>query len=157
MSEILHFAQEPFVTNQRVLLDTTIDGEFEGFDSDKLFVLSDGTFWLQDEYKYWYHYEYCPRVQIVDSAGEILLQVEGETETVAVRQIFDVICSKINGEFRGWDGSKSYALVNGQVWQQYKYKYKYKYAYRPVAVIYASGGHHIMLVAGTSASVRRVR
>ena len=46
-----------------------IEGEFTGFDGDALFLLSDGTYWLQAEYKYWYHYAYRPLIEVYRSAG----------------------------------------------------------------------------------------
>lgn len=144
------------MTNETVVLTTTIDGEFEGFDGETLFALSDGSYWVQNEYKYWYHYAYCPRIQIIDSSGRYLIRVDGQSETVAVQQISGVIRSKINGEFKGWDGSSTYKLMNGQTWQQSAYKYKYKYSYMPEAIVYNPGGGYVMKVAGTSAKVRRI-
>jgi hypothetical protein len=139
-----------------VILIANVNGDFEGFDGETLFALSNGTYWLQDEYKYWYHYSYCPRVEVINVRGRLRLRVEGPSETVAVKQVTDVIRSKINGAFNGWDGSSTYTLFNGQVWQQSKYKYKYKYKYMPEVIVYNSGGGHVMHVAGTSAKVRRI-
>jgi hypothetical protein len=133
-----------------------LNGEFEGFDEDHLFALQDGTYWLQDEYKYWYHYAYCPTVQLLNSGGRTFIRVQGASETVAVRQISSVIRSKIDGEFHGWDGNSRYRLQNGQVWEQAKYKYKYKYKYSPEVLIYDTAHGKTMFVAGTKAVVRRV-
>jgi hypothetical protein len=140
----------------RVVKKSQIDGDFEGFDDEVLIKLMDGTYWVQDEYKYWYHYAYCPTVLIIQKGGRLFIQIEGQSEIVPVRQIGGVIQSKIDGEFRGWDGETIYKLLNGQVWQQSHYKYEYKYAYRPDALIYNPGGGHIILVEGTSARVRRI-
>lgn len=85
------------------------------------------------------------------------IQVDGQNEIVPVRQLDGVIKSRINGEFKGWEGETSYELTNGQIWQQSHYKYKYKYSHRPEVIIYNPGGGHIMKVAGTSAKVRRVK
>lgn len=139
-----------------VVKRSQIDGDFEGFDDDAVFKLMDGTYWLQDEYKYWYHYEYCPRVNILSAHGRLYINVDGTEQLVSIRQITDVIESRINGEFTGWEGETSYELLNGQVWQQLRYKYEYKYAYQPEVVIFNPGGGHIMHVAGTSAHVHRV-
>jgi hypothetical protein len=145
------------VNNLEIVRRSQIDGEFEGFDEDVLFKLMDGTYWVQDEYRYWYHYSYCPQVSILAGKGRLFLQVDGQSEAVAVRQIHDVVESKVNGEFKGWDGDTKYELTNGQIWQQSRYKYKYKYAYMPKVLIYNPGGGHIMQVADTSANVRRIR
>lgn len=145
------------MTSESVVVTTNIDGAFEGFDGDTLFTLSNGMYWVQDEYKYWYYYAYCPRVEILNLRGRPHIRVHGQRETVAIRQVSGVIRSKINGEFRGWDGSSTYELINGQVWEQIAYRYKYKYSYMPEAVIFNPGGGHVMQVAGTSAKVRRVK
>ena len=141
----------------KIILRSQIDGDFEGFDDEVLFPLMDGSFWIQDEYKYWYHYAYCPEAIILQNNGRLYIQVDGQDEIVAVRQITDVIKSKINGEFKGWEGETTYELTNGQVWQQANYKYVYKYAYMPKVLIYKSGGGHIMYVKGTKVKVHRIR
>ncbi|MCQ8850554.1 hypothetical protein NQT74_18385 [Alteromonas stellipolaris] len=140
-----------------IVHSSQIDGEFEGFNDEVLFQLMDGTCWVQDEYNYWYHYSYCPQVNILRGNGRLYIQVDGQNEIVPVRQIDSVIKSRISGEFKGWEGETSYELMNGQVWQQSHYKYKYKYAHNPEVLIYNPGGGHIMQVAGTSAKVRRVK
>jgi len=144
---------EEFETIRR----SKIDGEFEGFNDQVLFKLMDGSYWIQDEYKYWYHYAYCPEAVILRGKGRLFIQVDGGSEIVPVREISGVIESKISGEFRGWDGDTTYELTNGQVWQQSHYKYTYKYSYRPAVLICNPGGGHIMQVAGTTAKVRRIK
>jgi|SRR3989339_111894 len=141
--------------NQKVIFESQVDGEFSGFNEMQFFKLSNGTYWLQDEYKYLYYYFYCPRVSIVESQGTLFLNVEGITEWVKVRQVAGVIESYIEGTFKGWDGNTTYKLTNGQVWTQTQYRYQYKYAYRPKAYIYKNGGSYFMSVAGTYAKVRR--
>lgn len=140
-----------------VIRKSQIDGDFEGFDDQVLFKLIDGSCWVQDEYRYWYHYSYCPEAIILRKGGRLYIQVDGQSEIVPVRQISGVIESKISGDFKGWEGETSYELVNGQVWQQSSYKYKYKYAYMPKVLIYNPGGGHIMKVKGTTAKVRRIK
>lgn len=145
------------MTELQVAANAQIDGDFEGFDDSNIFKLMDGSYWVQDEYKYWYHYSYCPKVQILRGNGRLYLRVASQSEIVAIRQITDVIESKIHGEFKGWDGESKYQLSNGQIWQQSVYKYEYVYAYMPDAVIYNPGSGYVMSVAGTTAQVRRLR
>ncbi|MFH1079274.1 MAG: hypothetical protein V1766_03255 [Pseudomonadota bacterium] len=137
-----------------VTYEGKIDGEFEGFDDEVLFKMINGTYWIQSQYKYWYHYAYSPDVTITVENGEYILTVAGNS--VPVRRISGVIESRIDGEFRGWEGDTTYKLQNGQTWQQTTYKYTYKYAYSPEAIIYEAGGGYKMLVAGTSANVRHI-
>ncbi|WP_233962162.1 hypothetical protein [Pectobacterium versatile] len=140
-----------------IIHSSHIDGDFEGFDDGAFFQLIDGTYWVQDEYNYWYHYAYRPQANILRHNGRIYIQVDNQNEIVAVRKIDCVIKSRINGNFQGWGENTSYETTNGQVWQQSHYKYKYKYAHRPEAIIYNPGNGYIMQVAGTSAKVRRVK
>ena len=138
-----------------VVYNGKIDGEFEGFDDDVLFKMKNGTYWIQANYRYWYHYAYCPDVTLTKENGQYILTVAGNS--VLVRRITDVIESRIAGDFKGWDGEISYKLQNGQHWQQRTYKYEYKYAYMPDAIIYATSSGYKMRVAGTTADVRRLR
>jgi hypothetical protein len=142
--------------SERIVKQSQIDGDFEGFDDEILFKLTDGSYWLQDEYKYWYHYSYRPQVHILNSGGRFYIQVVGQRERVAVRQLTDVLESKISGEFKGWEGETIYQLTNGQVWQQSEYKYEYKYSYSPDVLIFEAGYGYVMQVDGTSVKVRRI-
>jgi len=145
------------MSNYELVKTVQIDGDFEGFDDEVLFKLMDGTLWIQDQYMYWYHYAYCPRVHILKANGSLFLQVDGQNQAVPIRQIFDVIESQINGDFKGWEGETSYELTNGQIWQQCTYNYEYTYSYMPEALIYNAGGGYKMQVEGTTADVRRVK
>ena len=134
-----------------------IDGDFEGFDDEVLFKFMDGSFWIQDQYKYWYHYAYNPTVNLLKAGGRFFLQVQGQNEIVSIRQISDVIESQINGDFKGWEGETEYQLTNGQVWKQSTYNYEYTYSYMPEVLIYSAGGGYRMRVEGTSADVRQIK
>lgn len=138
----------------RVIYNGKIDGEFDGFNGDKLFKMANGTYWIQGQYRYWYHYAYRPDALITEESGRYILTVKGQA--IPVNRIDGVIESNIEGVFKGWDGKSTYKLVNGQTWEQAEYKYEYMYAYRPEVIIYSSGGSYIMRVQGTEARVRRV-
>lgn len=135
---------------------SNIDGEFEGFNEDVLFRMSDGSAWLQNEYIYWYHYAYAPKAVILKSRDNYFIKVDGISQLVAVTEIFDFIESQIDGEFQGWDGTSRYRLLNGQIWEQAEYKYEYKYAYMPKICLYQGLSGPVMQVQGTHAKVRRV-
>ena len=141
----------------RLIQSAHINGEFEGFDEDVLFPLDNGAYWLQAEYKYWYHYAYCPEVEVYYDGGAYYLRVAGEEESVAVTRVNDVIESNIAGAFTGWKGTSEYQLTNGQVWRQARHRYEYKYRYRPTVLIYTGSGGLVMDVQGCRAFLRRVR
>ena len=71
----------------------------------------------------------------------------------------DVIESKVNGTFNGWDGETVVKLMNGQIWKQSAYHYEYHYAYMPKVLIYKSDTRYKMLVDGTdeAVSVERIK
>ena len=65
----------------------------------------------------------------------------------------DVIESRIEGEFEGWDGDTIFKLENGQIWQQSSYAYTYHYAYRPEVLIYKTNGRYKMKVEGVDKTI----
>jgi hypothetical protein len=138
----------------QVIYNGKINGEFEGFDDEMFFKMLNGTYWIQAHYKYWYHYVYSPNVTITQDNGIYVLSVAGNS--VPIRRISNVIESRINGDFNGWEGNSKYQLLNGQTWQQSTYKYQYKYAYMPAAVVYYARSGYKMRVAGTTATVLRL-
>lgn len=48
------------VTQLSNVRESKIDGDFEGFDQNKVFTLRDGSVWRQKKYQYWYRYAYSP-------------------------------------------------------------------------------------------------
>lgn len=139
---------------EKIIYSGKINSEFEGFYDHAIFKMSNGTYWVQAKYKYWYHYAYRPNAIITEENGQKILTVSGHS--IPVRRLVGVIESFIDGTFEGWEGNTRYKLTNGQEWQQAEYKYKYKYAYRPEAVICEIEGKYIMYVAGTQIAVKRV-
>jgi hypothetical protein len=143
------------MAEERVLRRSWIADEFEGFDDEMLFRLDDGSCWLQDEYRYWYHYAYRPEALIVLRGGRFHIEVAGQSVPVRETQIH--AAGTIDGAFRGWDGKSRYKLNNGQVWEQSAYHYEYKYSYGPEAFVYEASSGTVMAVDGTHANVRRVK
>ena len=138
----------------RLVYAGKIAGSFYGFNRDQLFKLSNGTYWIQAQYNYWYHYEYRPDAVLTEERGVYVLTVA--KHSIPVRRVSEVIESRIVGAFEGWQGDSTYTLENRQVWQQTVYKYEYKYAYRPEAIVYSASSGYKMRVEETEADVRRV-
>ena len=65
----------------------------------------------------------------------------------------DIIESRIDGDFEGWEGETIVRLMNGQIWQQVEYFYEYHYAYMPEVLIYLSNGAYKMKVDGIETAV----
>jgi len=70
----------------RLVYDSHISGEFEGWDGDKVYLLDNGSRWEMTSYRYSYRYSYRPRAQIWDDGGQFLLEVDGMSEKVRVRR-----------------------------------------------------------------------
>lgn len=79
-----------------------------------------------------------------------LLDIHGIPDAVAANKVSDVTESKIDGDFRGWDGTTSFKLMNGDTWLQDEIKSKFSPAiYRPTVYIYpSSDGSYKMKVEG---------
>jgi hypothetical protein len=69
----------------------------------------------------------------------------------------NVIESRVDGDFEGWEGETVVKLMNGQIWQQSSYHYHYHYAYMPEVLIYTSGGSYKMKVDGVDKDVSVIR
>lgn len=140
----------PLPQNNIQSIETQIDGEFNGWDGETLYKLTNGQYWQQSTYYYEYSYSYMPEVLIYKSDYGYKMRVEGIGEAVGVQQVFNVIEGKIDGDFEGWEGETVYSLTNGQVWQQSSYHYHYHYAFQPEVLIYPSGSGYKMHVVGDS-------
>lgn len=68
-------------------IETTIDGEFNGWEGETIFKLSNGQIWQQAEYSYTYSYAYMPEATIYQTTSGCKLRVEDEDETILVKRI----------------------------------------------------------------------
>jgi hypothetical protein len=126
---------------------------------DEIFKLTDRSIW-QVKYEYEYLYEYFPTVIICPSRNLLIVdgkkltveRLSGSGGTPSSREA--VIESRIDGEFKGWEGESIYKLRNGQIWQQAEYKYRYRYRYAPSVLIFRKGGSYYMQVDGDEEVVR---
>lgn len=69
------------------VIESRIDGDFEGWDGDTIFKLQNGQIWQQVEYSYKYSYKYCPKVIIVKSPNGWIMQVDGIEKTIRVQRL----------------------------------------------------------------------
>jgi hypothetical protein len=99
LSEVKHFDNDAsvglgFLSNSSggvsytgELIQTQIDGDFEGWDGETIFKMMNGTIWQQASYDYTYHYLYMPAVIIYKKDGMFYMKVEDVEDEIAVRQI----------------------------------------------------------------------
>lgn len=71
----------------RLVVESRIDGEFEGWDGESLFRLMNGQVWQQSSYAYHYTYSFNPRVRIYRSGTRYIMEVERVSRTIQVTRL----------------------------------------------------------------------
>ena len=71
----------------RILKDSVLSDEFEGWDGDMVYEFDDGTKWKLASYHYSYTYSYRPRAKLLIDGSRYYLEVEGMGEPVEVVQV----------------------------------------------------------------------
>ena len=80
--------QTATVSGTSGVVETRIDGEFDGWDDDKIYKMQNGQIWQQSSYHYHYHYAYSPEVLIYPSNGGYKIHVhDDDDEDVSVRRL----------------------------------------------------------------------
>lgn len=69
------------------VIESKIDGEFEGWEGETIVKLMNGQIWQQTEYHYHYHYAYMPDVLIYNSGVGWKMKVEGVDKAVGVQKL----------------------------------------------------------------------
>ncbi len=96
LSNVQHFDQDGSVGNgysdnavnyTGQVIETNIDGEFEGWDGDTIFKMMNGSIWQQASYAYTYHYAYMPDVIIYLKNGMYFMKVEGVEDELQVSRL----------------------------------------------------------------------
>jgi len=72
------------VNSSNNVIETSIDGEFEGWEGETVVKLLNGQIWQQSSYHYHYHYAYMPNVLIYRSGGGYKMKVDGTDKAVNV-------------------------------------------------------------------------
>lgn len=140
----------------KLIKSSQIENDFNGFDDNMIFELTDGTIWYQSRYKYHYYYAYRPKVNIYQKANICLIIVDGMDDYAEVTQTTGIKAVVVN-DFNGWSGSTIFQLDNGQVWEQAEYSYMYKYEYLPEILIVEIDGINMLHIDGESIRVRRIK
>jgi hypothetical protein len=68
-------------------VESTIAGDFNGWEGETLFKLDNGQIWEQADSDYNYFYSYRPDVTIYLTSSGCTMKVEDEDETITVRKI----------------------------------------------------------------------
>ena len=82
---IIEDFDEPLICKRvKNVIETQIDGEFEGWEGETIFKMMNGQIWQQSSYAYLYHYAYSPQVIIYKSSSGYVMKVDGVKETINV-------------------------------------------------------------------------
>lgn len=69
------------------VVESQIDGNFEGWAGETIFKLSNGQIWQQATYAYTYHYAFRPKVLIFKTNSAYKMKVEGVDGTIFVKRL----------------------------------------------------------------------
>ena len=72
---------------QDSVIESQIDGEFNGWDGETIFKLRNGQIWQQSSYAYTYHYAFAPKVVIYQSSAGYKMHVDGVSMEISVQQL----------------------------------------------------------------------
>lgn len=97
-----------------------------------------------------------PAVKVYKEKRKYKLVIEGIEHPIPAIKLQDVVESTIEGPFRGWDGSTSFRLQNGELWVQDEVKTLFSpTVFRPAVYIYTgSDGTYKMKVAGVEETLQ---
>ena len=73
--------------SKKEVVESNIDGEFEGWTGETIFQLMNGQIWQQSSYAYTYHYSYMPKVIIYKVDSGYRMKVDGVSSEISVKQI----------------------------------------------------------------------
>jgi hypothetical protein len=71
----------------KIVKDSNLSDEFEGWDEDKVYEFDDGTKWKLASYHYSYSYSYRPKAKLLIDGSRYYLEVEGMGKPVEVVQV----------------------------------------------------------------------
>jgi len=72
---------------QEEIIETQIDGDFEGWEGETIVKLMNGQIWQQTEYYYHYHYAFMPKVTIIKSGAGYKMIVDGIPKAIGVTRL----------------------------------------------------------------------
>jgi hypothetical protein len=69
------------------LIESQIEGDFNGWEGETIIRLSNGQIWQQSSYHYEYHYAFMPKVLIFKTGGVFRAKVDGTETSVPVTRL----------------------------------------------------------------------
>lgn len=69
------------------VVESKIDGDFEGWDGDTIFKLENGQIWQQSSFAFTYKFAFRPKVIIFQKDSRWFMKVDGVEKTIEVKQL----------------------------------------------------------------------
>ena len=85
--KVFELAGSQNTTSTKDVIESQIEGEFEGWEGDTIFKLTNGQIWQQTSYAYTYHYAYRPEVLIIKTDAGYKMKVNGISSSIYVKRI----------------------------------------------------------------------
>lgn len=90
-----------------------------------------------------------PALKVYQDGKKFKIKIEGIEKLLTCNKVQEVIESNIEGDFKGWDGTTSFKLVNQQVWKQDNpTSTVFANLYRPAVLIYLSSEGYKLKIEG---------
>ncbi len=77
----------PNRVSEPAVIESGIDGDFEGWDGDTVFKFENGQVWQQVSFDYEYHYAYRPKVLVYKSGSVYKMRVDGMHHEITVKRL----------------------------------------------------------------------
>jgi hypothetical protein len=87
LSEAVSASETSSMQPAPIVVETQIEGEFEGWDGETVFKLANGQIWQQSSFAYIYHYAYRPKVLIYKSGTIYKMKVDGVGDAIQVKRL----------------------------------------------------------------------
>jgi hypothetical protein len=90
-----------------------------------------------------------PRLMVYQDGKKFKIKIEGIEKLLTCNKVQEVIESNIDGDFKGWDGTTSFKLVNQQIWKQDNpTSTVFANMYRPAVLVYLSSEGYKLKIEG---------
>lgn len=99
-----------------------------------------------------------PQVSVYKNGKKLEMVIQNVEKPVPVKLVEDVTETIIDGDFKGWDGTTTFKMVDGHTWKQDRDGNLFGNAFRPKVVIYRTPEGYKMKVQGVDETlmVRRM-
>lgn len=77
----------PSFSIQSNVIESQIDGDFDGWDGETIVKLTNGQIWQQTDFEFHYHYAFMPDVIIVNSSSGYKMIVDGVLKAIEVTRL----------------------------------------------------------------------